>query len=233
MNRLLTLIAGVFLLVSMAACGGGAPQPLPTLATLPDADPAPTENPVSDEAEEEAADDAAAPTEVPPEEPASDADANDAAADGELRSSFTGAVSGALAGELRRMIGVDLCVSVFTLTYNNTFSAGDDDLEANIMFTIRPQATVGAFAYDSTVIETQPVEVSASVNDPAGGADYTRLVSANGELTAIPAAPGEAYTGSFNIVLDNFDFINQADATGEVTLTGEFVQVVDDLCEVG
>lgn len=214
MLRPLKVLIGMLLLASLVACGD-APEPLPTLASLPDTDTAPTEQ--ADTASQD--------------EPAQDNEGS-SATNAELSNLFTATVSGAVEGPLRRVISVDTCINVFSLTYSNMFSAVDNDIEGNIIFTFRPDATEGPFVFDTSAETFQPIEVSASISDPADGPDYIRMVSAVGDITALPSAPGDAYAGTFTLVLDNFDFLSGAEATAEVTVTGEFVQVVDELCEV-
>jgi hypothetical protein len=213
MKRVFLILALAALAFVLVACGGAPTEAPPTLAAL-DGESDASSSDAEPEATEEVAD-----------------DASEAETSGdEIRNSFTASVDGAVTGNVRGMIGVDLCTGVFSLTYTNTFSAGDGP-EAMLMLTVREGATAGSYPIDPAASELPTVDLSANVGGPEGEADYTRITAGSLELTAVPSAPGEAYAGTFSLTLDNFDFMTQAEPTGEVTLAGEFVHGVDELCE--
>ncbi|MEO0563528.1 MAG: hypothetical protein AAF125_15575 [Chloroflexota bacterium] len=208
MKRILIVLTPL-LIVALAACGGGPQEVLPTVATLDDDTTTETQ---------------------PTEEPAADLASGDD--NEELRSFITAEVSGAEQGRLARLIGVQQCIRGITdISYTNMFNAGDG-LVGGVTFQFFPGVEATTYVDEPASEEQQIVELRADVEATAEDAiDFTQPTAGEITLTSVPTAPGEAFAGTYAITIDNRDFLGQAEATAEVIVSGEFVYVMDELCE--
>lgn len=169
--------------------------------------------------------------------PADDSAANPTAppAGGAVTNAFSATVSGGLAGDMGRMIGVDVCSGSSTnLTYTNQFNAREGDPRGTLTLIFPPDTAPGTYTLEADPAASLPI-IAMSVDDPTtDDFGYVSATSWTMNLATVPTAPGEAYSGTFEITLQKGMLGGtEAPPADVVTVTGQFTHVMDELCADG